>query len=303
MRTIIRCNQLLLSLALIAATLPGTAQAAGVDRGDATQKEINRVAAAAKPSLVRIRVVSVEYEEGREVKEEAYGSGVIITGEGHVITNHHVAGHARKITCTMADRSEIDAELVGTDALSDIAVVKLIPPKKCEFPVAKFGDSSKVKAGDRVLAMGSPLAFSQSVTMGIVSNTELVIPDAFCWGEVTLDGEDVGSIVRWIAHDANIYSGNSGGPLVNIKGEIIGINEIELGLGGAIPGNLAREVADQLIKYGKVKRSWLGIAVQPLPKSLRDKNGVLVGGVIEDSPAQKAGFRAGDILVRIAGVN
>ena len=301
MGTPIRCIQALLLSALIAVILSGTASVAADSRGDATQKEINKVAAAVKPSLVRIRVVSVEYEEGREVKEESYGSGAIITKEGHVITNHHVAGHAKKITCTMADKTEIDAEVVGTDALSDISVIKLVPPKQMEFSVAKFGDSSKVKVGDRVLAMGSPLAFSQSVTMGIVSNTELVMPDLFCWGEVTLDGEDVGSIVRWIAHDADIYPGNSGGPLVNIKGEIIGINEIELGLSGAIPGNLAREVADQLTKHGKVKRSWLGITVQPLLKSLRDKNGVLVSGVIDDSPAQKAGFLPGDILTQIGG--
>ncbi|MGB9588078.1 MAG: S1C family serine protease, partial [Armatimonadota bacterium] len=214
------------------------------------RKAVESVVAKVKPSLVRIHVVEADYQQGREIKVEGFGSGVIISKEGHVITNHHVAGHAKRIVCTLADKTQIDAELVGTDAQADIAVIKLLPEKTdYDFPVAKFGDSSQLKVGDTVLAMGSPLAFSQSVTMGIVSNTELIIPKMF--GEFEMDGEDIGSIVRWIAHDAQIFPGNSGGPLVNMKGEIVGINEISLGLSGAIPGNLAREVAEQIIKNGK----------------------------------------------------
>ena len=109
--------------------------------------------------------------------------------------------------------------------------------------------------------MGSPYALSQSITMGIISNTELIMPDS--WGDsgMMLDGENVGSIVRWIGHDAAIFGGNSGGPLVNFEGEIIGINEIDLGLGGAIPGNLAHSIANKLIHEGKVRRSFFGIEV------------------------------------------
>lgn len=291
-------------IALIAALLLCTCIASAAV--DSTRKEVEAAVAAVKPALVKISVVAVEYDQGREVKMEASGSGVIISKEGHVITNHHVAGDAKQITCTLADKSEIEAELVGSDPLSDIAVIKLNqvqlkPAKKQEFPVAKFGDSSALRVGDRVFAMGSPLAFSQSVTIGVVSNTELVIPEQLWWFELTLDGENVGSIVRWIAHDAAIYPGNSGGPLVNSAGQIVGINEVDLGLSGAIPGNLAKEIADQIIKFGKVKRSWLGLMTQPLLKSSDRKTGVLIGGTVEGSPAEKAGFQPGDILIKLAG--
>ncbi|KXK33619.1 MAG: putative periplasmic serine endoprotease DegP-like precursor [Candidatus Hinthialibacteria bacterium OLB16] len=254
-----------------------------------------------KPALVRILVVSTEYSGGREVKSESSGSGVIISPEGYVVTNHHVAGHAVRLFCTLADRSEVEAQLIGTDALSDIAVIKL-EPRAEGYPVAEFGDSSKIQVGDPVLAMGSPLALSQSVTLGIVSNAEMVMPDFFGdFGEFTLDGEDVGSIVLWIGHDASIFGGNSGGPLVDLEGRTIGINEIEMGLSGAIPSNLARDVADQLIKKGKVERSWLGAEIQPQLKSDRGSEGILISGVIRDTPAEKAGIRSGDRLIRLAG--
>src|SRR5690349_19123999 len=112
------------------------------------------------PSLVRIHVVSLDYQDGRELKREASGSGTIITADGHVVTNHHVAGKTKAIVCTLADREEIPAELVGTDPLSDIAVLKLKPARPRTFPVAKFGSASSLRVGDRVLAMGSPLALS-----------------------------------------------------------------------------------------------------------------------------------------------
>jgi serine protease Do len=252
------------------------------------------------PSLVRIHVVSLDHQEGRELKREASGSGTIITPEGHVVTNHHVAGKTRAIVCTLSSREEIPAELVGTDPLSDIAVLKLKPSKPRKFPTASFGSAASLQVGDRVLAMGSPLALSQSVTMGIVSNTEMIMPRLFWpFNRMTLDGEDVGSIVRWIGHDAPIFGGNSGGPLINLRGEIVGVNEISMGLAGAIPSDLAREVAMAIIKDGRVKRSWIGLDVQPLLKSSNTTRGALVGGTIEGSPAAKAGFEPGDIVLRI----
>jgi serine protease Do len=253
------------------------------------------------PSLVRIHVVTVSHAGGREIKREASGSGTIITADGHVVTNHHVAGRTRHIVCTLPTREEIPAELVGTDPLSDIAVLKLKPPKPRTFPVAKFGDATRLKAGDRVLALGSPLALSQSVTMGIVSNTEMIMPGMFWpFNRMTLDGEDVGSIVRWIGHDAAIFGGNSGGPLINLEGEIVGVNEISMGLAGAIPADLAEEVAHALIKEGRVRRGWIGLEIQPLLKSSQQTRGALVGGTIDGSPAARAGFRSGDILVKLA---
>ena len=254
-----------------------------------------------KPALVRIRVVSTEFNEGREIKQQSVGSGAIITKDGYLVTNHHVAGHGARMFCTLWNREEIEADLVGTDPLTDISVLKLKPAKPRKFATASFGDSSKMRVGDPVLAMGSPMALSQSVTLGIVSNTEMMMPRFFGpSARFRLDGEDVGGLVRWIGHDAPIYGGNSGGPLVNLRGEIIGINEISYGLGGAIPGNLAKSVADQLMAHGKIQRSWVGVDVQPLFKRSQDEHGVLVSGVIDNSPADQAGIKAGDLLLRVA---
>jgi serine protease Do len=269
----------------------------------ALRSQIDSAIARVKPALVRIRVVSTDYSEGREVKMQAVGSGAIITRDGYLITNHHVAGHAARMFCTMWNREEIEAELVGTDPLTDISILKLKPDHPVEFKYAEFGDSSRIQVGEYVLAMGSPMALSQSVTLGIISNTEMTMPRF--WGSsrrIRMDGEDVGSLVRWIGHDAAIYGGNSGGPLVNLHGRIIGINEISYGLGGAIPGNLAQSVAKEIMAKGRVRRSWLGLDAQPLFKRTQDKHGVLISGVIENSPADKAGFKPGDLLLRLGNV-
>ena len=256
---------------------------------------IDRAIAAVYPSLVRISVVVVESRGGREVHLEGSGSGTIISADGYVVTNHHVAGRARRIICTLADRQEVPADLIGTDPLSDITVLKLRPATPRTFPVARFGDSSTVRRGDQVLAMGSPRALSQSVTLGVASNTEMTMPGR---SALDLDGEDVGSLVRWIGHDAAIYPGNSGGPLVNLAGEIIGVNEISLGLSGAIPGNLARQVANAIIKEGRVRRSWPGIEVQPTVGDLV-RTGALISWVASGSPAASAGLQPGDILLKV----
>ena len=269
---------------------------------DPLRPAMEQAVARVKPALVRIEVVWVDYSQGREMKHEASGSGFIISKKGYVVTNHHVAGRATRVVCVFSNNEEIEATLVGTDPMTDIAVLKLDNSRHQEFPTVDWGDSSAMSVGDTVLAMGSPLALSQSVTRGIVSNAKMTMPAMFRrYGGFSLEGEDVGSLVRWLAHDASIYPGNSGGPLVNLSGEVIGVNEISLGLGGAIPSNLARDVADRIIANGRVSRSWLGVEIQPLLKGTENARGVLVSGVVEDSPAALAGFKSNDILLRLDG--
>lgn len=271
------------------------------DPPDVIRKAIDEAVVKVKPALVQIMVVDQNFSEGRTQKSQSAGSGAIITADGYVITNHHVAGHAVRLLCILSNKEEIPAELIGTDALSDIAVVRLKPEKPREFPFVTFADSSQVKVGDWVLAMGSPMALSQSVTFGVVSNTEMIGSRLNRGREFQLDGENVGSIVKWIGHDAAIYGGNSGGPLVNLKGDIVGINEIGMGLGGAIPANLAKQVATQLMQQGRVRRASLGFLVQNPLKSTGTEMGVLINSVLKDSPAEKAGFQVGDLLIAVAG--
>src|SRR5947208_2663551 len=281
--------------------LISSARVRALDAPSNLRAAVDRAISRMQPALVRIQVVSTEYREGREIKMQEVGSGAIISKDGYLVTNHHVAGHGARMVCTLWNREEVDAELVGSDPLTDISVLKLKPKKPREFIAATFGDSSKLAGGDSVLAMGSPMALSQSVTLGIISNVEMIMPRLFGnFGRMRLDGEDVGALVRWVGHDASIYGGNSAGPLVNLHGDIIGINEIRFGLSGAIPGNLAHGVAEQLIAHGKVTRSWLGLDAQPLFKhSEQNDAGVLVSGVVPESPASRAGLEAGDILMRI----
>lgn len=267
-----------------------------------SRSQVDAAIAKVRPALVRIRVVSTEFSDGREIKQEAVGSGVIISKDGFIVTNHHVAGHATRMFCTLWNHEEVEAELIGTDAMTDISVIKLKPESPRTFQYVGFGDSTKLRVGDTVLAMGSPMALSQSVTLGIISNVEMIMPRFMRrGGGLRLDGEDVGSLVRWIGHDAPIYGGNSGGPLVNLKGEVIGINEISYGLGGAIPGNLAKKIATTLMTDGKVRRSWIGVDVQSQFKRAKAQRGVLVSGVMPGSPAEAAGLKSGDVLVSLGG--
>ncbi|HEX5790619.1 MAG TPA: PDZ domain-containing protein [Luteolibacter sp.] len=256
------------------------------------------------PTLVRIHVVMEQGSEGRMKKNQGSGSGAIISPEGYVLTNHHVAGHGTRFVCTLSNREEVDATLVGTDALSDLAVIKLDLSTRRDpsqpLAVATFGDSDRLKVGDVVLAMGCPGGLSQSVTRGIVANTEMIVPRHQI--SMTLDGEKVGELVRWIGHDAVIYPGNSGGPLVNLEGEIVGVNEVGIAsLGGAIPANLAKKVAAGLIEKGRIIRSWIGLEPQTLLRSMSKAKGLLVADVWPESPAGKAAIRSGDFITHYNG--
>lgn len=289
----------------LAAGLAASPVRAGLFGNGEDEAQIRRAIARVYPALVKITVVAEEAEDGRLQKQVGSGSGTIIDEDGYVVTNHHVAGKSRHIICRLEDGREVPARLVGTDPLADIAVLQLDAaglPKDFEMPVAHFGDSDALRVGDVVLAMGSPGGVNQSVTRGVASNVAMMMP-RHMQGAVKLDGEDTGSIVRWIAHDAQIFGGNSGGPLVNRDGEIIGVNEIGVfGLGGAIPGNLAKKIAREIIETGEVRRSWTGLIIQPRLKN-QGNQGILIGGVLPKSPALAAGLRAGDLIVSYDGTD
>ena len=255
------------------------------------------------PALVNIAVVSLDYDGGRAVRSPAAGSGVIISPDGYVLTNFHVAGHTTQITCTTSGGDSYRATVVGNDSLTDLSVLKLTRPKgSSPMPYAKLGDSDSMQVGDFVLAMGNPLLLSSSMTLGIVSNAHRVFTD-FTGTQIegqTLDtGEQTGVFTRWIQHDALILPGNSGGPLVNLRGQVIGINELGgNGVGFAIPSNLASSVFQQIVAHGTVRRGWLGASFLPVAKLGRN-SGALVSSVFPGSPAETAGIHPGDILTAI----
>ena len=293
-----------------AAALPLQLQAAEKPQapvGESSQQDAQIDAAIAKiyPALVRIHVVSESPRSGRMQKGQGSGSGTIIHKDGYVLTNHHVAGDASRVWVRLSNKLKVEAKVVGTDPQTDLCVLKLdmsqIPAEMKPLPVGKFGDFDTLEVGESVLAMGSPAGVSQSVTLGVVANLEMITPNGMA--SLKQAGETVGDLVRWIGHDAVIYFGNSGGPLVNLRGEIIGINEIGLGsLGGAIPADIAKYVANELIEHGSVRRSWIGLYPQPMLLSSEFKDGVLAASVIEDSPAEAAGLQAGDVITHIDGV-
>jgi serine protease Do len=280
-----------------------------LERAEELRQDMRRIMALARdgvfPALVNIEVITVQYWGGKERKGQGYGSGTIITPEGHVLTNYHVAENGRKFKCTLSDKQEVSATLVGDDPLTDLAVLKLelseLKNPDLPLPVARLGDSSELEIGDTVMAMGSPWALSRSVTRGSVSNTERILSgDDDDAGEIYFDSDQrTGIFNRWIQHDAAINPGNSGGPLVNLKGEVVGVNTRGGGnIGFAIPSNLARTVAADLIEHGEVPRSFYGFTLKSIKKTGLSA-GVLVNSVIDDGPAARARVQAGDIILRI----
>jgi serine protease Do len=295
------CRRILLVLALTCVAGPAAAQQVGelappdVEKADQLRQDLRRMIGLARdrvfPALVNIRVITVQYWDGKEHKGAAGGSGTIISADGHVLTNYHVVHNGRSFKCTLSDKQEVSADLVGEDPLTDLAVLRLRlselrSPDKA-IPSAELGDSDQLEIGDTVMAMGSPWALARSVTLGIVSNTDRILSgDDDDAGEMQL-GEDqrTGIFNRWIQHDAAINPGNSGGPLVNLRGEVIGVNARGQSMGGdmgfAIPSNLARYVAAQLIEHGEVPRSDIGLSFKPIKKTGLDE-GVLVNSLVTD---------------------
>ena len=231
-----------------------------------------------------------------------------MTPEGHVLTNFHVAGHTTRIDCTLTDGRVLPAVVVAHDPLTDLSVLRLVAagvaPEGERFAHARFGDSAALRVGDTVFAMGNPLALSSSMTQGIVSNPARVFTD-FTGNEIEeldLDeGEPSGLFTRWIQHDALILPGNSGGPLVDATGAVVGINELGgQGFGFAIPSAIARDVLAQVLEHGEVRRGTLGFTVLPVGRIGR-QDGALVTSVLPGSPAERAGLLPGDVLTAIDG--
>ncbi|HOE66724.1 MAG TPA: trypsin-like peptidase domain-containing protein [Candidatus Hydrogenedentes bacterium] len=249
------------------------------------------------PALVHIRPVKEVYTGGTKEEMVVVGSGSIITPDGYVVTNEHVAGASKSVRCVLYDKDEVEADVVGTDRYTDLAVLKLKTDRK-DLPCVKFGVSKTLEPGQTVLALGSPLGLARSVSMGIVSVTDRYLGDS---------DDLVSPFNNWIQTDAAINQGNSGGPLVNLKGEMVGVNarKIRAGenVGFAIPGDIAKEVVDQIIANGRVKRSWLGINLQEMMGKTDDpsQKGVIIGDVDPLSPAFDAQVKPGDILLHIDG--
>lgn len=228
------------------------------------------------------------------------GSGVVVSPDGYIITNNHVVDGAEKVEVELADRRQFEAKVIGTDPPSDIAVIKI---DASNLPAVPFGDSDKVEVGDIVLAIGNPLGIGQTVTMGIISAKGRTTP-----------GRDDRTYENFLQTDAAINRGNSGGALVNLRGELIGIpSQIlsqtggSIGIGFAIPTKDARNVMDQLLRTGKVRRGMLGINIRSLDKDLADAfgynstKGAFVENVVADQPADKAGVKRGDIVTEFQG--
>ncbi len=321
-----RVRTLVLLLAALLAGCAGKEQGSPPPQADVSSVQEAFVAAAerAVPAVVNIRTVPrfawgaeggrwpggqpPEYlmdllEENGGFRENSLGSGVIVGEDGLIVTNEHVIRDADEIVVRLSDRSEHRAKVIGADVRTDVAVLRIQPPKK--LPVAALGDSSTLKVGEFAIAVGNPFGLESTVTLGVVSATGRS-------AEPELEGGD-----EFIQTDASINPGNSGGPLLNSRGEVVGINTAMVsagqGIGFAIPINTVKAVEQELAAHGSVRRGWLGVSIQPLSPDLAEafgakgEKGVLVNRIIPGSPAAKGGVRMGDILVawgnaRITGV-
>ena len=235
----------------------------------------------------------------QEQVQRSLGSGVIVSQDGYILTNNHVIAGADLINVSLLDKRTFKAEVVGADPKTDLALLKISAKG---LPILKMGDSNKLEVGQFVLAIGNPFGLSGTVTKGIVSAK----------GRANLQ---IAEYEDFIQTDAPINRGNSGGALVNLDGELVGINTVILsesggsvGIGFAIPANMAKAVMESLIKYGKVVRGWLGVSIQDLSYQMKESfkfkgEGVLVSGVVDGGPAEKVGFKPGDIIAYYRGVN
>lgn len=287
-------------------------------------ESFSQLAAIAKPGVVNIRTVKTSKEGGRvfrhffgnpfggrdpfkeffgpfengpsrEFKQRSLGSGFIIDNEGYIVTNNHVIEDADQIKVKLYDNEEFDAEVVGRDPKTDLALIRI--KGSADLKPMEMGDSDSLEVGTWVVAIGSPFGLEQTVTAGIVSAKGRIIGS--------------GPYDDFIQTDASINPGNSGGPLINLKGEVVGINTAIVasgqGIGFAIPINMAKEIVVQLKSSGEVTRGWLGVGIQDLTPELAEyykvdaKDGVLVTHVFEGDPADKGGIKVNDIIIEVDG--
>lgn len=234
----------------------------------------------------------------RERKEQSLGSGVIVSEDGYIVTNNHVIEKAEEIKVLLSNKRDFKAKLIGADPKTDIAVIKIEAKGLAALP---WGDSDNLRVGEVVFAIGNPFGLNQTVTMGVIS-------------AVGRANVGIADYEDFIQTDAAINPGNSGGALINAKGELVGINTAILsrtggyqGIGFAVPSNMARQVMESLIKHKKVVRGWLGVSIQEVTSDLAEEFGVkelkgaLVSGVVKGSPADKAGIKQGDVILRYNG--
>ena len=279
-----------------------------------TQRAFSQVSKKVTPSVVNISTISRKklvrpfpdmpplFEEffggGPQTRRDrSLGSGFIISRDGYIVTNEHVVRDAESIRVKLSNDKVYEARVVGGDPKTDIAVIKI---NAADLPVAVLGDSDKLEVGQWAIAIGNPFGLERSMTVGVISAT----------GRSNVGIE---SIENFIQTDASINPGNSGGPLLNIHGEVVGINTAIVaagqGIGFAIPTNMARPIIAQLVDKGKVARAWLGVSIKPVTEEvarssgLGKSNGVLIAGLYERGPAERAGMQPGDIIVNFAGID
>ena len=239
-----------------------------------------------------------EFGTPQKRRTSALGSGFIIDAKGIVVTNNHVIKNAEDIFVRVNGDKEYEAKIIGSDPLSDIAILEIKSDDK--FVPVKFGDSDKARIGDWVIAIGNPFGLGGTVTSGIISARNRSI--------------GLSRYEDYIQTDASINQGNSGGPLFDMNGDVIGINTAifgqagSIGIGFSIPSNSAKIVIDQLIKYGETKRGWLGVRIQTVTKEIAEvekldkPRGALVASVADNSPSEKAGIKSGDIILEFNGI-